>query len=48
MGTIVKKNVVSRKPDYLYYIDGKGNACAAKMKNGGKRKARKATKRKKK
>jgi hypothetical protein len=38
MGSIVVKNVVKRKPGYLYYVDGKGNVCEAKMSRGGKRK----------
>jgi hypothetical protein len=38
MGTIVKRNVVKRKPGYLYYVDGKGNVCEARMSRGGKRK----------
>jgi len=38
MGTIVVKNVVKRKPGYLYYVDGIGNVCEAKMSRGGKRK----------
>ena len=38
MGSIVKKAVVKRKPGYLYYVDGKGNVCEAKMSRGGKRK----------
>ncbi len=46
MGTIVTKNAVKRKPGYLYYVDGKGNVCEAKMARGGKRK--KATTKKKK
>ena len=41
MGRILVKNVVERKPGYLYYIDGKGNACEAKMARGGKKKAAK-------
>lgn len=40
MSTIVKKAVVKRKKGYLYFIDGKGNVCQAKM----KRKKRKKTK----
>ena len=47
MGKIIKKNVVKRKPHHLYYIDGKGNVCEAKMARGGKRKKKKATKKKK-
>lgn len=46
MGTIVKKNVIHRKPGFLYYVDGKGNVCEAKMSRGGKRK-KKAKKAKK-
>ena len=38
MGKIVKKNVVDRKPGHLYYVDGQGNVCMAKMARGGKRK----------
>ena len=34
MGEIVLKNAVTRKSGYLYYIDGKGNVCEAKMKHG--------------
>ncbi len=44
MGTIVKKGVVKRKPGYLYYVDGKGNVCEAKMSRGGKKKKKKAKK----
>ena len=38
MGEIVVKNVVNRKPGFLYYVDGKGNVCEAKMSRGGKKK----------
>jgi hypothetical protein len=38
MGTVLVKNVVKRKPGYLYYVDGKGNVCEAKMARGGKKK----------
>ena len=38
MGKVIKKGVVSRKPGYLYYIDGQGNVCEAKMSRGGKKK----------
>ena len=38
MGKVVAKNVVTRKPGYLYYVDGKGNVCEAKMARGGKKK----------
>mgnify|MGYP001489110382 CR=1 FL=1 len=45
MGKIIVKNVVKRKKGYLYYLDGKGNVCEAKMARGGKRK-KKAVKKK--
>ena len=38
MGKVISKNVVSRKYGYLYYVDGKGNVCEAKMARGGKKK----------
>ena len=38
MGKILVKNVVERKPGYLYYVDGSGNVCEAKMARGGKKK----------
>lgn len=38
MGKIVKRNVVKRKAGYLYYVDGKGNVCEAKMSRGGRKK----------
>ncbi len=44
MGKVIHRNVVKRKPGYLYYVDGKGNVCEAKMSRGGKRK-KKAKKR---
>lgn len=31
MGTIILKKAIVRKPGYLYYVDGKGNVCEAKM-----------------
>ncbi len=45
MGKILKKNVITRKKGYLYYVDGKGNVCEAKMARGGKKK-KKAVKKK--
>ena len=39
MGTIVVKNAVVREPGYLYYIDGDGSLCSAKMAKRGKSKA---------
>ena len=44
MGKVVKRNVVKRKPGYLYYVDGKGNVCEARMSRGGKRKKKAAKK----
>ncbi len=45
MGKIIHKLIVKRKPGHLYYVDGKGNICEAKMARGGKKK-KKATKKK--
>jgi len=47
MGKIIKKNVIQRKPGHLYYVDGAGNVCEAKMARGGKRKKKKAATKKK-
>ena len=47
MGKIIAKNIVDRKTGFLYYVDGKGNVCEAKMSRGGKKKKKKATKKKK-
>ena len=41
LGTVIAKNVVKRKSGYLYYVDGKGNVCEARMARGGKRKSSK-------
>tara|TARA_Y100000296_G_scaffold84834_1_gene119219 strand:- start:7327 stop:7518 length:192 start_codon:yes stop_codon:yes gene_type:complete len=46
MGKIIVKNVIKRKKGYLYYLDGKGNVCEAKMARGGKRKKKKVVKKK--
>ena len=46
MGKIIVKNVVERKPGYLYYVDGDGSVCEAKMARKGK--SIKSTKKKKK
>jgi len=48
MGKVIKKGVVTRKKGYLYYIDGKGNVCEAKMARGGKKKKKAKKKVKKK
>jgi hypothetical protein len=47
MGKIIVKKVITRKPGHLYYIDGKGNVCEAKMARGGKKKKKKKTVKKK-
>ena len=41
MGKIIAKGVVKRKPGMLYYVDGQGNVCEAKMSRGGKKKTKK-------
>jgi hypothetical protein len=46
LGKIIAKNVVKRKQGYLYYVDGKGNVCEAKMARGGKKKKKSAKKKK--
>ena len=38
MGKIIVKNVVERKPGFLYYIDGQGNVCESLMARGKKKK----------
>jgi hypothetical protein len=47
MGKVIAKKVVERKSGYLYYVDGKGNVCEAKMARGGKKKKKKAAPKKK-
>ena len=44
MGKIIHKNVVTRKPGHLYYIDGEGNVCEAVMARGGRKKKKVAAK----
>ena len=44
MGKIIVKNVIKRKAGHLYYVDGKGNVCEAKMARGGKKKKKVAKK----
>ena len=46
LGKIIAKSIVKRKPGYLYYIDGSGNVCEAKMARGGKKKKKAAVKKK--
>lgn len=41
MGKVIAKNVVTRKPGFLYYVDSKGNVCEAKMARGGRKKKKK-------
>lgn len=48
MGKIIVKNVIERKSGMLYYVDGKGNVCEAKMSRGGKKKKKKKVSKKKK
>ena len=38
MGKIIVKNCIIRKKGFLYYVDGKGNVCEAKMACGGRKK----------
>jgi len=38
MGKVILKNAVQREKGCMYYVDGKGNLCEAKMAKGGKRK----------
>ena len=47
MGKVIAKNIVKRKSGFLYYVDGKGNVCEAKMARGGKKKKKAAKKKKK-
>ncbi len=47
LGKIIAKNVIERKSGFLYYVDGKGNVCEAKMARGGKKKKKKVTAKKK-
>ena len=46
MGKVLVRNVIKRKPGFLYYVDGKGNVCEAKMARGGKKKKSTAKKKK--
>ena len=38
MGRIIIKNAVKREPGFLYYIDGQGSICKAKLSRRGKKK----------
>jgi len=37
MGKVILKGAIKRKKGFLYYVDGRGNVCEAKMARGGKR-----------
>lgn len=41
MGKVIVPNAVVRKEGFLYYVDGQGNVCEAKMSRGGKKKKKK-------
>lgn len=38
MGEVLIKDAVVREKGYLYYVDGKGNVCRAKMARSGRKK----------
>ncbi len=44
MGKIIAKNIVQRQKGFLYYVDGEGNVCEAKMARGGKKKKKSSKK----
>ncbi len=44
MGKVIKKAVITRKSGYLYYVNGNGDVCEAKMSRGGKKKKKAAKK----
>lgn len=37
MAEIILKNAVKRETGFLYYVDGQGNVCRAKMARGRKK-----------
>lgn len=37
MGEIIIPDAIKRKPGYLYYVDGEGNVCEAKMNRKGRK-----------
>jgi len=41
IGKVIARGVVKRKKGFLYYVDGKGNVCEAKMARGGRKKKKK-------
>lgn len=40
MGEIILPNAVVRREGYLYYVDGEGNVCEAKLSRGSKPKVK--------
>lgn len=38
MGEVLIKDAVKREAGFLYYVDGKGNVCRAKMQHKGRTK----------
>jgi len=38
MGKVIVPKAIERKKGFLYYVDGKGNVCEAKMARGRKKK----------
>jgi len=40
MAEVVLKTGVKKEPGYLYFIDGKGNVCRAKMSRAGRKKGK--------
>lgn len=40
MGKVILKSAITRKPGYMYYLDGKGNVLEAKMNRKGGKKGR--------
>lgn len=41
MGRVIVKKAVERKSGFLYYVDGEGNVCEAKMCRGRKKTSKK-------
>jgi len=44
MSEILIRDAVKRETGFLYFVDGKGNVCRAKMARGGRSKSKKAKK----
>lgn len=47
MGRVIVKNAIQRKKGFLYYVDGSGNVCEAKMSHGNKKASKKKKSKKK-